>query len=70
VLKRWNELGNENIHLVADAITKLMTNAPHTAKLQKYRDSFKSLPVVVERIGARMPTDSLELQCGFNTGLN
>jgi len=28
--KRWNVLGKENIHLVADAITKLMTNTPHT----------------------------------------
>ena len=29
-LKGWNELGKQNIHVVADPIPKLMTNTPHT----------------------------------------
>jgi hypothetical protein len=30
MLKGWNELGKENIHLFSDIIAKLMTNIPNT----------------------------------------
>jgi hypothetical protein len=30
MLKGWNELGKEDIHLVSDTIAKLMTNIPNT----------------------------------------
>jgi hypothetical protein len=32
VLKGWKELAQENIHIVADAIPKLMTNTSHTVE--------------------------------------